>query len=154
LLVLVAACGSTKPAKEASARMEQPTKTEWAGPTQLAEGVSVVSSAAAWDALRARWGEPLAAKAQFTVDWSRDVILVVAGPETGETGRTVSVARLVRGADAVEIDVVFEGPGAAVSFMNHPAAFVSAPAATFADDPPITLRWDGKPWAAPATYER
>src|SRR5262245_53427078 len=55
----------------------------WAGPSQLPEGVTVVTERARWDAVRAAWDEPLRAKVgDPDVDWTREVVVIVAGAET------------------------------------------------------------------------
>ena len=147
---MLAACGGTTPVKEASTPVEHPTKIEWAGPTNLPDGVTVLLSAQAWEGFRA--GLPSTARTGFAVDWSKEVVLVIAGREDSELGKRVRVSRLARPADQVELDLVFEGPGADVSMPNHPTAFATAPAAPFAGQPAVRLTWQGQPWDAPVKY--
>lgn len=130
-------------------------RPHWAGPSQLPEGVTVVTTRARWDAVRAAWEEPLRAKVgDPSIDWAHEVVLVLGGAQTSELGRTLRVAGLTRRGDRLALDVVFEGAGASVSSPNHPGAVVSAPATAFAGDPKVQLTWDGKPWPAPVRFER
>jgi len=129
----------------------------WQGPTRLPEGVTVVGSAAAWERVRGTWTEPLRSRVSLQPSFDRDVVLVLAGAETGDLGLVLRVSRAVRNGDGVALDVVAESKNVgmpAPSAMNHPTLIVTAPAAGFADDPRIALTWNGKAWTAPVRYER
>ncbi|HKA87944.1 MAG TPA: hypothetical protein VKE22_09775 [Haliangiales bacterium] len=129
----------------------------WQGPTRLPEGLTVVGSAAAWERVRAAWNEPLRARVDLRPAWDKDVILVIAGAETGDLGLVLRVSRAVRTGDDVAMDVAAESRSAglpAPSAMNHPTLIVTAPAEAFARDPSIALSWNGKPWGAAVRYER
>jgi len=136
--------------------MDVQTTPAWQGPTGVPEGVTVVGSADGWARVRATWTEPLRARADAKADWARQVVVVIAGPRTGDLSLALS-AKIERAGAGVTIAVTAEskaGPVAVASAMNNPMLLLVAPADAFAGDPAASLQWNGKEWKAPLRYER
>jgi hypothetical protein len=139
--------------------MDVQTQEVWQGPTQVPTGMLVVASARAWERVRATWNEAVRARADAHPDWRREVVVVLAGAQTGELTIVLRIARFERTGDALAIDVEAKSTAAAAtatvpSAMNNPTLIVTAPADAFNGDPTATLSWNGKELKAPVRYER
>jgi len=135
--------------------MVYPLRPVWTGPTQLTEGVVVVTSAARWDAMRATWPDAVRDKVGApAVAWDREAAVVVVGPQTNDVITTLAVGKLGRSADRVVLDVVFQGQAVDIYMPNHPTLIAITPAAAFADPAELRLTWNGQAWSGPARVDR
>jgi hypothetical protein len=143
--------------KEANqeASMVYPIRSVWAGASQIAESVTVVTSATAWDALRASWEAGLRAKiGEPAIAWDHELVLVLAGPQTNDHTVALTVPRLERSGDNVVVEVSFQGQAVDVWTPNHPTLVAVASQAALSSTPAFRLTWNGRPWAVAVRVER
>jgi hypothetical protein len=133
------------------------TQVAWQGPSAFGEQLTIVGSAKAWEAIRAAWYEPVRDRIDPKVEFDRDVVVIAAGPQSGELNFVLSVGRLTRSGDQVSLDVkvdLVNTQAAQPSAMNNPTLVFTAPRTVFDGDPSITATFYQRPWSPPVHYAR